>query len=104
MDSFHGNYKSNSNSAASTSDDQSNKQQQQHVPDPRPSHCPNQLTYQHLIFSRKNFIMEQDIESEALIVESSLASQFVSIDVDFQVNNLDNSSTNDVLFVGTGNL
>ena len=85
MSSFHGPY-----------------QQSVEVPQPRPSECPSHLTYQHLIFARKNFIMEMDVQSEALVVETARESQFVSIDVDFQVSDLENSSKSDVLFIGTG--
>jgi hypothetical protein len=93
MSSFHGPYQQ-----------QQQQQQQQTVPDPRPSQCPNTLTYQHLIFARKNFIMEQEVQSEAFIVESASESQFVSIDVDFNVADLENSTTSDMIFIGTGQL
>lgn len=78
------------------------QEQEQSVPEPRPSKCPSKLTYQHLIFARKNFIMERDVQSEALVVETARESQFVSIDVDFNVADLENGSTADVIFIGTG--
>lgn len=86
MESFHGNYK------RSTTE----------VPNPRPSECPNKLTYQHLKFSRKHILMEQEIRSNALIVETSQTNRFESIDVDFKVNSFNNEIKNDILFVGTG--
>ena len=87
MESFHGNYK------RSTSE----------VPIPRPSECPDKLTYQHLKFSRKHILMEQEIISNALIVETSQTNRFESIDVDFKVKNENDDIKSDILFVGTGN-
>ena len=88
MGSFHSDYKQ--------------KQTLLKVPTPRPSECPRKLTYQHLVFSRKNILMENEISSEALVIETSRNSRFVSIDVDFGVTNYQNKVTSDVLFVGTG--
>jgi hypothetical protein len=91
MNSFHGNYKQLKPTSSPIQ-----------VPKPRPSECPSKLTYQHIMFSRKNILMENEITSEALVVETSQASRFISIDVDFQVKNYENKYANDVIFVGTG--
>ncbi len=90
MDSFHGDYK--------------NRQATSPIPRPRPSECSNKLTYQHLVFSRKHILMETSVESEAIIVETSKNSRFVSLDVDYQVQSYQKKSKSDVLLVGTGNI
>jgi hypothetical protein len=90
MSSFHGAYL---NQAASG------------VPSPRPSSCPNKLTYQHLVFSRKKLTMEQEVVSEAIVAETASTCRFNSIDVDFKAKNPTNGTNaaeSDVLFVGTG--
>lgn len=87
MQSFHGDYK--------------HRQSSSPVPNPRPSHCPNKLTYQHLVFSRKHILMEKSVESEALIVETSQNNRFISLDVDYQVSNYNEKSKSDVILVGT---
>jgi hypothetical protein len=92
MNSFHGAYQG----VAATA-----------VPNPRPSSCPNELTYQHVVFSRKKFVMENEIVSEAIVAETTSKSRFNSIDVDYKVESIlgDSASTDtetDVLFVGTG--
>lgn len=104
MGSFHGPYYRGNRHHRHGSNAEPEVVDQQDVPEPRPSHCPSKLTYQHLIFARKNFVMEQDVESEAIVVETARESQFVSIHVDYQVSNRDNTSKVDVLFVGTGKL
>ena len=105
MNSFHGNYKSKSfgqQNEHKLKNRPYNEEQHEAVPKPRPSQCPNKLTYHHLIFSRKNVLMEKEIISEALIVESTEKSRFSSIDVEYEVDRReDNKITNDVLFVGT---
>lgn len=117
MRSFHGPYhrggensgSGSSSSSTSSGGGTSDASEHMDVPVPRPSECPSKLTYQHLIFARKNFIMDTDVQSEAIVVETARAGQFVSIDVDFQVassslvENTDSSKT-DVLFIGTGSL
>lgn len=107
MGSFHGPYyrgKHHHRHAGANAGAEPELVDQPDVPEPRPSQCPSKLTYQHLIFARKNFVMERDVQSEALVVETARESQFVSIHVDYQVGNRDNSSKVDVLFVGTGKL
>jgi hypothetical protein len=100
MNSFHGDYKSKQLAKQSFNEQQ--QQQQESVPKPRPSECPKKLTYHHLIFSRKNFLMQNDIVSEALIVESAETGRFSSIDVDYEVTNKKNIKlVNDHLYVGT---
>lgn len=89
MDSFHGDYRSTDESFLN-------------VPQPRPSECPSNLTYQHLIFSRKHIMMENEIRSEALVVETSKRSRFMSVDVDYAVKNYHDQITSDVILVGTG--
>jgi hypothetical protein len=90
MGSYNGDYKMKS----TNSDTQ--------IPNPKPSQCPNKLTYQHIIFSRKNFQMNQDIVSEAFIIETKRNNRFLSIDVDFNIKSqLNTNITSDVLFVGT---
>lgn len=89
MQSFHGDYK--------------HRQSSSPIPNPRPSHCPNKLTYQHLVFSRKHILMENSVESEALIVETSQNNRFMSLDVDYQVSNYNEKSKSDVILVGTDN-
>ncbi len=86
MSAFHGDYKLKSSGIDQT------------VPKPKPSECPSKLTYQHLIFSRKNFVMENEILSNALIVETASQSRFLSIDVQYEA-----KKNIDMLFVGTGN-
>ena len=108
MESFHGNYKSKSLTRLANEHKSQNKhfndESHDAIPTPRPSECPQKLTYHHLIFSRKNILMENDIRSEALIIESTESMRFTSIDVDFQVNSRGNSKqASDVLFVGTDN-
>jgi hypothetical protein len=91
MDSFHGSYYNDFNKNA--------KQQSLTFitnPSPRPSQCPSQLTYQHLIFSRKRFIMKNEVLSEALIVETTSKNRFNSIYVDFS------QKKSDLLLIGTG--
>ncbi len=66
------------------------------IPHPRPSSCPAKLTYQHLIFSRKNTMMANDVQSEALVVETARTSRFTSIDVDFNSND-----NRDMIYIGT---
>ena len=90
MSAFHGDYKSKSTTSEQIKTNS--------IPKPRPSECPSKLTYQHLIFSRKNFVMENEILSEALIVETASQSRFLSIDTDFNF-----KKNNDVLFIGTDN-
>ena len=85
MAAFHGDYKLKSESIDPT------------VPKPKPSECPSKLTYQHLIFSRKNFVMENEILSDALIVETASQSRFLSIDVQYEA-----QKNIDMLFIGTG--
>jgi len=100
MNSFHGDYKSKQSAKQSFNEQQ--QQQQESVPKPRPSQCPKKLTYHHLIFSRKNFLMENEIVSEALIVESAETGRFSSIDVDYEVTSKKNTKlVNDHLYVGT---
>ena len=90
MNSFHGNYQN---------------QQSMNVPNPRPSQCPTNLTYQHLVFSRKKIIMEQEVISEAIVAETTSKSRFNSIEVDFKPKTYDaKTSRSDVLFIGTGKL
>ena len=104
MNSFHGDYKSKPFTPPNEyklKSRQYNEEQQEAVPKPRPSQCPNKLTYHHLVFSRKNVLMENEIFSEALIVESTEKSRFSSIDVEYEVKSGVNKMTNDVLFVGT---
>ena len=72
------------------------------VPNPRPSSCPANLTNEHLLFSRKNVLMKNEVYSEALIIESGLENSFLKIDVDFHVNNSFDELF-DVLFVSTDN-
>jgi hypothetical protein len=82
-----------------------NSREQDNIPKPRPNECPDRLTYQHLVFSRKNVAMESEARSEAIVVETSTKSRFVSIDVDFNVRNRSSVTHHtDVLFVGTGRL
>ena len=90
MDSFHGEYSSDGSQSFLS------------VPEPRPSECPNKLTYQHLIFSRKHMMMEKEVSSEAIVVETSKTSRFISIDVDFGVDNYQGQVKSDVILVGTG--
>ena len=71
------------------------------VPIPRPSQCPDSLTYQHIVFSRKNVAMQNEIVSEAIFVESLSPNRYNSIAVDYEVKNRQNNA-NDVIFVGTG--
>ncbi|CAF0729646.1 unnamed protein product [Brachionus calyciflorus] len=96
MDSFHGDYKIKSLNPNFDESEKINRLRNS-VPNPRPSECPNELTYQHLIFSRKNFIMEKEILSHAVIVESSVSDRFASIDVDYDIN------SKDLLLIGTDN-
>jgi hypothetical protein len=70
------------------------------VPNPRPSSCPNNLTNEHLLFSRKNVLMKNDITSEAFIIESGIENSFIKIDVDFHVSNSFDELF-DVLFIST---
>lgn len=93
MDSFHGDYKFKSKENFDFGENYNRFKKS--VPNPRPSQCPNELTYQHLVFSRKNFIMNKEIVSEAIVVESSVSDRFTSIDVEF--------GPKDILFVGTQN-
>ena len=72
------------------------------VPNPRPSSCPANLTNEHLLFSRKNVAMKNDVNSEAIIIESGAENSFLKIDVDFHVKNAINELF-DVLFIGTDN-
>jgi hypothetical protein len=73
------------------------------VPNPRPSSCPVNISYEHLLFSRKNVAMKNEIYSEAIIIESGVDDSFSKIDVDYRVKNAYGEEY-DVLFVGTGNL
>lgn len=102
MDSFNGNYKSKS--FTQNDYDSSSSKSQNYVPNPRPSQCPNTLTYQHLIFARKNFIMEKEILSQALIIETSVSDKFMSINVDFEVKSKNNQTKSDIIFIGTGRI
>ena len=99
MESFHGDYKYNAENSVSNKEDQ---EQQNSIPYPRPSECKNKLTYQHLMFTRKNIRMKNEVISEALVVESSASNRFTSIDVDFEAKSSDGKQESDVLFLGTG--
>lgn len=101
MDSFHGDYKYNTENSPNNKEDEQ-EQAQNSIPFPRPSECKNKLTYQHLIFTRKNVQMKNEVLSEALIIESSASNRFTSIDVDFEAKSFDGKHESDVLFIGTG--
>ncbi len=92
MSSFHGSY----DKQKATQSSKSNVDQQ--VPRPRPSECPTKLTYQHLMFSRKNIAMQEEIIAEALVVETASSNRFRSIDVHFEV---EATRKQDVIYVGS---
>ncbi len=102
MTSFHGDYKQKEDHLSQNEMNSNLKHTKSNtMPVPKPSECPSKLTYQHLMFSRKNFIMQNEILSEALIVETSSQNRFQSIDTDFNINN--NNNDMDILFIGTDN-
>jgi hypothetical protein len=118
-DSFEGDYKKEKSTSSKESSSSSSSSlltlssstslQTSSYPNPRPSDCAARyntpLTYEQLIFSRKNVQMENEISSEALIVQSDQPSRFTNIDVDFNTivseKNETDSTFNDVLFVSS---
>ena len=71
-----------------------------HVPNPRPSSCPSNPTNEHLLFSRKNVLMKNEVASEAFIIESGVENSLIKIDVDFHVRNAYDELFN-ILFIST---
>lgn len=71
------------------------------VPEPRPSTCPTNLTYEYILFTRKNILMKNEINSQSIIIESGSETRYTKIAVDFNVKNVNNDLF-DVLFVATG--